>query len=456
MILSKKIAHIVVLMLENRSFDSMLGGLYPKSPDFEGLSGNETNPYQDHEEVGVWSEPKFDWDSMSIPDPDPGELWQDINTQLFGLNGQPGNQPPSMNGFVNNYISQKANPADPRQVMHYYAPSQVPVITQLARQFAVCDHWYASAPCQTWPNRFFVHTGTAHGYENNSPTHFPYWMDTIYNRLQATNQSWGIYFHDFPQSLTLSKLWDHIHHFHSMDDFKNQAASGQLPGYCFIEPRYFPDRQLPNDQHPPHHVGLGEQLIADIYNTLRQAPTWKKTLFIVTYDEHGGSYDHMPPPSAVPPDQNPSQPFAFDRYGVRVPTVIISPYIKPGTILRASLPYPFDHTSIIATVRKCFNLRDPLTRRDAVAPDLASCLNLENPENDGVDVHPLPYTTNTLELERARHAPMSDFQKVLHQAAAHLPSADIEQGGLLQTPPHVTPAEALPFIRRKVNSFLKR
>lgn len=217
--LSSKIEHIVVLMLENRSFDSILGKLYPKDQPFDGLDGNETNPLQGQPDVPVWSNPATDSKAMSIPSPDPGELWDDINMQLFGLDGKPGNQSPPMNGFVNNYVRQKTEPAanyEPESTMHYYLPDQVPVISQLARQFAVCDQWFASAPCQTWPNRFFLHTGTAGGYENNSPTHFPYLMNTIFNRLNEANEPWGIYFHDFPQTLTLTNLWPHFDHFHSL------------------------------------------------------------------------------------------------------------------------------------------------------------------------------------------------------------------------------------------------
>jgi phospholipase C len=478
-ILTGKIEHIVVLMMENRSFDSLVGGLYPKSARFNGISGSESNPWQGQKDIKIWcNEEGVDNASMTIPDPDPGELWNDINTQLFGLDAQANNQSPPMNGFVNNYMRQNQNSSkeySPAAVMHYYTPSQVPVISQLARQFAVCDQWFASAPCQTWPNRFFVHTGTAQGYENNSPVHFPYLMDTIFNRLQSAHKSWGIYYHDFPQSIALTKLWDHLDHFHSFDNFLEQAAKGSLPAYSFIEPRYFPGIKLPNDQHPPHNVGLGEQLISQVYNTLRKAPTWSKTLFILTYDEHGGCYDHAPPPLAVPPDNHPTTPFAFDRYGIRVPAVIISPYIRPGTILRSVAngdlphhgpPYPFDHTSIIAAVRKCFNLQAPLSHRDAVAPDLEICLNLENPDNNPATIEALPYAMTSAELERAMAAPMNDMQVALHHTAAHLPDSQEEAGEHIRqlvmgfkkahVPLHFTAAQALPFMKTKLGTFLKK
>ncbi len=482
--LSDRIEHIVVLMLENRSFDSMLGALYPKSASFNGLSGNESNPLQGAADIPVWRNTATDTASMSVPTPDPGELWLDINMQLFGLAGKPGDLPPTMNGFVNNYVRQNDQPAaayQPQAIMHYYDPVQLPVISQLARQFAVCDQWFASAPCQTWPNRFFLHTGTAGGYENNSPAHFPYLMNTVFNKLNEAGKSWGIYYHDFPQTLTLTNLWPHLDHFHDFDDFKKDAANGALPAYSFIEPRYFPDLELPNDQHPPHNVGMGEKLIADVYNAVRSAPTWKKTLLIITYDEHGGCYDHAPPPRAAPPDNSNSQPFAFDRYGVRVPAVLISPYIKPGTLLRAvddgnlphnGPPYPYDHTSVIATLRNCFNLGGPLTFRDAVAPDLESVLNLDAPSNDGPDaVTPLTYVVTDTELQAALNAPLNGFQKALHETATHLPPlglvknaeslyasigshiGNLINGTLSEVPDHRTPAEALPFIQDQLRNF---
>ncbi len=485
--MSEKIEHVVVLMLENRSFDSMLGMLYPKGPGFNGLSGNETNPCSGQQDVQVWSSNATDPQSMSVPDPDPGELWTDINMQLFGLNGTPGTQPPPMNGFVDNYVTQTTAPSgsyQPASVMHYYDPAQVPVISQLAKQFAVSDQWFASAPCQTWPNRFFLHCATAGGYENNSPTHFPYLMETVFNRFEDAGRPWKIYFHDFPQTLTLTKLWYKPDHFFLFDQFLEDAKNGNLPDYAFIEPRYFPDVKLPNDQHPPHNVGMGEELIAEVYNAVRNAPTWQKTLLIIIYDEHGGCYDHAPPPTAVPPAASNPQPLGFERYGVRVPAVFVSPYIRPGTVLRASQstdlphngpPYPFDHTSVIATLMRGFGLianAPPLSNRDAAAPSLEEVLNLDTPDNDGpLTVSALPYPMTDSEVQNALTTLLNDFQKGLNEAAFYLPAlgliedaenlADqIEQHvnsiinqALGEVPANKTPADAVPFINGQLKAF---
>jgi phospholipase C len=217
-----------------------------------------------------------------------------------------------MSGFVKNYLSQAIKAPgnyDAKAVMHYFTPQQVPVISQLARQFAVCDRWFDSAPCQTWPNRFFVHTCTAHGYENNDPPHFPYEMDTVFNQLERGGiKDWKIYYQDIALSHGLSKLWLLAGHFRYYDEFREDARSGRLPSFSFIEPRYFTILHPPNDQHPPYVVTPGEQLIADIYNCLRSGPAWGQTLLVILYDEHGGCYDHIPPPAAIPPSQAALQP----------------------------------------------------------------------------------------------------------------------------------------------------
>lgn len=493
-VLEDKIEHVVVLMLENRSFDSMLGALYAGRADFDGLKGNETNPWSRNGNAAVpvpiwnaWTKPTPGPMPLCIPDPDPGELWTDINMQLFGAAVAPGDQVPTMQGFVSSYVAQaapgKTYLAD--AIMHYYASSDVPVLSALASAYAVCDQWHASAPCQTWPNRFFVHTGTAGGYQNNSPPQFPYAMPTVFTRFNELGfkNGWKVYFHDIPQALTLADLWLHPDHFHPYEDvFKEDAMAGDLPAYAFIEPRYFPDLTLPNDQHPPHNVLLGEQLIADVYNTLRNAPTWEKTLLVITYDEHGGCYDHVPPPLAIAPDgAPPTGPFAFDRYGVRVPAVIVSPYVAPGTILRAlpggnlphrGPPYPFDHTSIIATLRQCFKLGEPLTARDALAPDLGSALTLHDPTNNGpAQIDPPAYVPTPAEVATALDEPLNGTQQALHALATRLQGvqgiprvedrikqieANIESfaQGLLGSLLHPTPRTAAPFVKAQTRAFL--
>ncbi len=423
------IEHFVVLMLENRSFDSMLGQLYPNSPTFDGLSGTEANPDTTGAPISVWCGNGTDEDSMRVPNPDPGELWTDINTQLFGTPVPPSPAPaPTMDGFVKSYLTQKGTPVG-KNVMHYYTPKQVPVLSGLAQKFAVCDRWFASAPCQTWPNRWFVHAATADGHENNQPIHLPD-VDTIYNRFeQAGMHDWTIYFHDLAQAHALLRLLPLSDHFHPYSRFAADCQSGTLPTYSFIEPQYYPDLfNSENDQHPPSVVTLGEQLIADVYNCLRASKQWTTSLLIITYDEHGGCYDHVPPPAAVPPaPAAPGQVFAFDRYGVRVPAVVVSPYIQPGTKFRSPGAVPFDHTSIIATLRKRFpQLGGPLTARDAAAPDLESVLTLATPDNKGPPrIKALPYAPTPATAAVAHVQPLNSNQKALTDLAANLPQAPV-------------------------------
>lgn len=469
------IAHVVVLMLENRSFDCMLGRLYPSGPGFDGLTGAESNPFKPlagaATTVPVWSSATLTQRDAAIPDPDPGELFSDMKVQLFGLSGTPNGQP-SMSGFVDNYMRQPAagKPFDPRAVMHHFTPDQVPVMSRLARAFGVSDRWHASAPNQTWPNRFFVHCGTAGGYVNNSPPRFPYDMPTIYSRLMAAKRSWRIYFHDLPQTATLADIWAEApFHMRSYpDSFAKDAAAGTLPNYTFIEPRYFTDKlfgKMANDQHPPHDITYGEALIAQTYNALRAAPTWKRTLFIITYDEHGGIFDHVPPPAAVAPDDLTPDHVVFDRYGVRVPAVLVSPWIAPGSVIRPpqESPHPFDHSSILATLRNLFDLAGPLTARDAAAPDLLGALSLPSPDNDGPGsvaapvIRPRPKAL----AAGALRAP-NDMQKALVDMTAHLPTgvADVPAHvealaqGAVAVPAFPTVEGALAFARARLQRFL--
>jgi phospholipase C len=430
-----QINHVVVLMLENRSFDSMLGWLYPGDADFGGLTLGEYNSYGGTK-YGVWNEPSMTPVTAVIPKPDPGEEFKDINVQLFGPAGR-GAGPPTMEGFAANYAGQppsKDGVPQARDVMHFFTPEQVPVISTLARAFGVSDQWHASAPCQTWPNRFFAHTGTARGFVDNKTFPIPFPAQSLFHRLEKAGQTWRVYFHDMPHSALIRDIWLYaLFHFRLFKQFLADAHAGALPSYSFIEPRYFSDlflNNIPNDEHPPHNVLYGEQLIADVYNAVRSSPCWKSTLLIITYDEHGGCYDHVPPPAAVPPDANGQNGFAFDSYGVRVPAVIVSPFIPPGSKVRPPRnpdrpTLPFDHTSIIATVRELFLPDDPpLTDRDGHAPSLLGALSLPSPSNDGPASVTASLSQPRFELvaDRASAAP-NGMQASLASAAALLPGA---------------------------------
>jgi phospholipase C len=476
----KAIQHVVVLMMENRSFDNLLGWQL-------GLDPNLFNTGDRGEPLFVWGNEGTDPSTMTVPDPDPGELFTDVNYQLFESYFPPAGAPKTMGGFARNYLHQTVatgKRCDPRAIMHCFHPSQVPVTSTLARSFGVADRWFASAPCQTWPNRFFVHAATADGYVNNTPIEapwavierFPYNMPTVFNqireRLFQFDKGWRIYFHDMPQSALLSKLWPHLDHFHPFHHFHEDVAKGDLQPYSFLEPRYFPNLEkvaLPNDQHPPHNVLVGEQLIAQVYNILRASALWTKTLLIVIWDEHGGCYDHVQPPAAVPPadgrSPKPGQDgFLFNRFGLRVPALLVSPYIPPG-VVRPPGDIPFDHTSVIKTVRELLDLdAKALTRRDAVAPSLACALTLGPGDlNLGPPLIESPIFSPTPdEVRAAGEAPLNGHQKALLYGASMLPRRDL---ALADIPPgkprgtaarlqQATPGEALPYIQDRLERFL--
>src|SRR5262249_17616452 len=312
---------------------------------------------------------------------DPSHEVPSVHNQLF--RGSPDGKP-SNEGFVWDYSQQKKNTVlHSGNILKCYAPDSLPVVTALAREFAICDHWHASIPGPTWPNRLFVHAATSAGHVDNQFHEDDYNIDTIYDRLDQKGQSWKIYFHDLPQSLALVHLQrDFIikNKFRLFQDFLEDARQGKLPAYSFIEPRYTDFLFLKaNDQHPPHNVALGEHLIADVYEAVRRSPQWPQTLLVILWDEHGGTYDHVPPPLAENPDGkvsvNPA--FNFDLLGVRVPALIVSPYVKRGAIDSRV----YDHTSLLATVEKRFGLGS-LTNRDRAANTFEGLLNLDVPRDD--------------------------------------------------------------------------
>jgi phospholipase C len=424
------IQHIVVLMMENRSFDHMLGYLKKPGYDIDGLTGTESNPVDPQHPINRVTVSN---DAGYILAPDPGHSFQDVNVQLFSQPSGPTSVGPANKGFIFSYSQRSGvTPATASTIMKCFDPSQLPVLTTLAQEFAVCDKWFASVPGPTWPNRCFAHCATSNGNLTNSVFHN--WnIPTIFEKITEKELTWCDYCFGVSQTLLMLpglQADDQKNNFSSFAQFKIDAQRGTLPNYAFIEPRYLPVLAKANDQHPPHDVLAGEHFIAEVYNAVRSSPLWDKTLLVITYDEHGGTYDHVTPPSATPPDAHTSQ-FAFDRYGIRVPTLLISPYIPKKTIVHDRI---FDHASIPATLNRVFQLNGFLTARDrdaAVFSDipLLSVSRTDTPNSMGtpegmniesaasaaeenLDVHAI--TT----MKSAGHlptAPLSDFQKSLSE-----------------------------------------
>ncbi len=394
------INHIVVLMLENRSFDHMLGYLYADSGNvsaagqaFDGLTGTESNPNAKGAAVPVFKIDPSDKYAYFMPGADPGEGYSATNNQLFGTATAPDPAVASNSGFVTDFAYTLAWQAkDPSwsilpgtvasNIMGMFTPQMLPVLSGLARGFAVCDQWFSSAPTETLPNRAFVCAATSQGHMDDTTKTFT--SPTIFGLLSAQNLPWAIYGYD-AQPLTRLDFPDIAHapaeHFGEFADFQKAAAAGTLGAYTFLEPSW---ESTGNSQHPNYNVALGEQLIHDVYYALRNGPAWNETLLIITYDEHGGCYDHVPPPAgAVPPDNSAGEyGFDFKRFGVRVPTVLVSPLIAAGSVFRvAPGTMPLDHTSILKTIERRWQL-DALTARDAAAQDVGAVLTLATARTD--------------------------------------------------------------------------
>jgi phospholipase C len=410
------IDYVVLVMLENRSFDHMLGFLYPKSDNFDGLDGTESNLAADGSEVKVFPITPDIQNAYYFPLANPTEGYTATNEQLFSSDTPPASGEAANDGFVTSFANElqhPAHPLDPKlvgaapaSIMGMYAAQTLPVLAGLAKGFAVCDGWFASVPTQTFPNRAFAVAGTSLGYVDNSARGVPAFdTPSVFGKLADAGQTWKIYgysgepltAHDFPDTVTPGPNGEVVSGF---TRFQSDAANGTLAAFSYIEPEWATHPRphpgaaqsddghnwhLENDQHPISNMAVGEKLLYDVYQALRSnGPAWEKTLLIITYDEHGGNYDHVHPPTGAtaPDDVIGSSGFDFTRFGVRVPAVLVSPLIPEGTILHApSDGPPFDHTSIIATLRARFGL-GPLGARDAAAPDVGSILTLAPPRTD--------------------------------------------------------------------------
>jgi hypothetical protein len=366
------IRHVVVLMLENRSFDHILGGLQAAIPGLDGVDPAAPGVNLDQASGKQVAQMPLAMDVVSKTYNVPHEF-DDVQEQL-----QEGGA-----HFVNNFVRNNPGSSEQerQQVMAYFEDGALPVTHALAKNYLVCNRWFSSLPGPTWPNRLFAHSGTCLGHVVMPSADDPgeidqiwgtYRQDTIYNRLDQARiagkpVSWRIYHDGFPQSVILDQLKKPflMGRYSDMDDFAEDAKTeSSFPSYVFIEPRYANGlTKRENDQHPPATMHDGELLIAQVYNAIRSNEAlWKSTLLVLTYDEHGGFYDHVTPPEAIPPDGSHS-PFGFDRFGVRVPTILISPFVRKGCDNSQ-----YDHTSILRYLLDKYHLA-PLGERTRPSAD---------------------------------------------------------------------------------------
>ncbi|RWW37359.1 hypothetical protein BHE74_00057546 [Ensete ventricosum] len=360
-----RIKTVVVLVQENRSFDHMLGWMKSINPAIDGVS-NDREHYNPLSTADPNSRRVYFGDQSEYVDPDPGHSIQAIYEQVYGVPFSaeaspitpPGVVHPPMNGFAQQ--AEKEKPGMSSTVMNGFRPAAVPVYESLVREFAVCDRWFASVPASTQPNRLYVHSATSQGLTSNDTKKLVEGLRqrTIFDSLDESGFSFGIYYQYPPSTLFYSflSITLDVHHgdrnlrklkyvgnFHQFDvAFKDHCKKGKLPNYVVIEQRYFDLKILPgNDDHPSHDVSQGQKLVKEIYEALRSSPQWNEILFVITYDEHGGFFDHVPTPVGVPSPDDIAGPepfyFKFDRLGVRVPALFISPWIEAGT---ETLPEP--------------------------------------------------------------------------------------------------------------------
>jgi phospholipase C len=411
-----KIKHVVYLMLENRSFDHVCGWLYQKGETGINFIGHN-GPFQganlemfnidplakDKEQQKVFLS-KYQ-DGKPNPDTmldflayDPYHDKSDVLRQYFYKNreGYAQRAKPDMDGFVWN------NGA--RAVMMTYTPEQIPVLNGLARNFAVSDEWFGSMPGATDSNRAFALTGSTLGQLNNfqNDNLYIYWPFTphrpsiwkvlwsngitdwkIYNSVEW--QQFVLTYHLFLQSqipTVDAKKSDFIA---GIDQFKKDAASGKLPAFSFLEPVWIAPVGT-TSYHPGADLVPGERALNDIYNAIKSGPAWNETLFVISFDEHGGLFDHVPPPYAESPWPNDaSDGFRYDLMGVRVPTIIVSPWIEPQTVFRSPTPVAYDSTSFLATLLQWFGIprsRWGLGDRTHHAPSFEAVCTRVEPRRD--------------------------------------------------------------------------
>ena len=353
----EKVEHVVVLMLENRSFDHMLGYLSHEGgrDDVDGLRAEFANEHDGRRY------PVHHLDSTAIPD-DPDHSAAAVDLQLGG--GR-------MDGFVSSFAKTLdelgLESADPGRVMGYYNADDVPVYDHLAREFAICDRWFSSVPGATWPNRLYAICGRADGSRDDLPLHLPpiYRQPSFVRHLDEHEIPWRWYSFE-AGTLRLADAHYRLSHHHRFaffsksnlnwktrleiridvkaPSFLEDAALGTLPSVAWIDPNFSnfnPIGFQPNDDHAPADIRDGQELVLAVYHALATSPQWERTLLIVFYDEHGGFFDHVPPPEA--PDDDPQE---FGRYGVRVPALVVSPWVEPGSVTHTL----FDHTSISKTI----------------------------------------------------------------------------------------------------------
>ena len=348
------IDHIVVLMQENRSFDHMLGKLFEVQPKATGLTIPRFNP--DPTSLGMIG--SFHQTRLCEV-ADLAHSWNATHREIGPFS------------FMDGFTAANVADVDPtgRRTMGYFTSEDIPFYYALYSTFAIGDRYFASVPGPTYPNRFFLLAGTSFGrIRNEFPQKANEYGPSIFDRMNAGGVDWKAYYSDIPFAGFFAGARAHLDRIVTIDSFFEDAAAGTLPQVAFVDPRFGGGPETETDEHPPGNVQLGQAFVASVVQAMFESPNWGRSALFVVYDEHGGYYDHVAPPGACIPDATPPrlQPgdtvAAFDRLGIRVPMVAVSPWSRPGFVSHRT----HDHTSILRFIETRFDL-PALTARDANA-----------------------------------------------------------------------------------------
>ena len=353
-----QIEHVIILMMENHSFDNYFGVLdssvgFPLSNGMPAVS----NPDGNGNVVRAFRMP-----STCQLNGHPGQNWNASHISYGdGRN----------DGFVL---------ASGPVAMGYWTGEDIPFYYGLARTFPLASRWFGSTLCQTYPNRRFLMAATAAGIVSTSDAALrapPPPNGNIFDRLDAHGITWRNYYSDLPSvAILVTYALQHRDKLLPIPQFFIDAAAGTLPAVSVVDPLF----NSGGSEENPDDIRIGEQFSSQVINAVMAGPGWPKTLLVWLYDEHGGYYDHVPPPAAIAPDNIPPMlapgdaPGGYDRYGFRVPAVIVSPYARPNYVSSKVR----DHTAILKFIERKWNL-GALTFRDANADDLSDCLDFNRP-----------------------------------------------------------------------------
>jgi len=403
--------------MENRSFDHLLGFLHKThNPEIAGLNGKEFN----HVKV---DDPKSKIIHVNMhgyntgPD-DPGHSFEDTAEEIFGHKLAHGAEMPhpKMDGFVQANVNAHKSDYNP---MSMFNETTAPIINTLAKEFAIFDHWFCALPGPTDPNRAFAMSGTSDGVISNF--NGTLWSQQSYfNFLTDHNVPWKAYYQDDPWAVMYfqdSHIPKNKKNIFLFEKFFTDVKSGDVASFTWLQPRMTSHMGPPTWQHPDASVSEGERLIDSVYKALRTSSVWESTAFLITYDEHGGFYDHMAPPQKDIPSPDgivASNGFKFDRLGIRVPAVLVSPLVPKGSVFHfpaSGGPY-FDSTSIIATSNKIFGITEHMTKRDAWVGTWENIFTEPKPRTDCPTSLPYIPRYTLEELLRQQALPLNDHMQI--------------------------------------------